>query len=188
MTNFLKKVAERIKVEGGNTPDLEEEILKNAGDYEKAVNIWSEWLYNDIHQLIQSLTKEDHIKTAAFEDKLLDRCERFASRANDILAGRALQYLEIAKLYLIQIMPKEKRKEREDSALKVQKKLVMTVGLISDYARKLYAEAEANKLHEIRANEELFEFIRKLRDLTFKQMIEGFKQGQVPFLYEIRKK
>jgi len=81
-------------------------------------------------------------------------------------------------------MPLEQRKERENSALKFQKKLVGTLSLINDYARKLYTEAETCGLPEDKDNKELFDFINNLKSLTFNSIIEGFKQGQVPFLYE----
>jgi hypothetical protein len=81
-------------------------------------------------------------------------------------------------------MPEEKRKERENSALTLQKKLTTTVTIISNYAHKLYAEAEVSGLHKKKENKELFTFIYNLKSLTFKSMIDGLKKGQVPFLYE----
>jgi len=45
--SFLQKVADMSKTQGAQLPDLEEEILKNAGSYEKAVSIWANWLVHD---------------------------------------------------------------------------------------------------------------------------------------------
>jgi len=192
--SFLKKVAkqvaEMIKAEGSSLPDLSIEILKNAGSYENAVEIWSNQLLADLQHLVQHVQNLDKYAAATIipinfkkqQEKVLQKCERFASRADDILIARTLQYTEISKIYKIDILDQKSKEKRDQSARALQHKFDNILQSMNNLASRLYREAENLKL--IDKNKELFAYIQKLETLNWESIIQGFKQGSVPFRYE----
>lgn len=188
---MARKVAELIRTEGSTLPDLDIEILKNAGSYEKAIDLWSNWLLADFQYLVQFIQNLDKYATVADitsisikkqQEQILQKCERFAARTDEILITRTMQYTEISKLYTIDILDQKSKEKRDQSARSLQHKFEAILKIINKLASRLYKEGETIKILE--QNKDLFLYIQKVETLTWRSMIEGFKKGIVPFRYE----
>gem|GEM_PF-5164197 len=115
---FLKGVYRQIKLTAAEIPDLDLEIFKHAGTFERAVTLLIDQLEDDLHRLASKTDatilefgrKEDRVK------KILD-ANAFANRVDTILAYRCKQYVAIADLYKVTMLNEKERKEREDKAL-----------------------------------------------------------------------
>lgn len=186
--SFLKKVADLIKVQGAQLPDLEEEILKNAGSYEKAISIWASWLVHDLQilsdstQTMFSVADVQPFNIRQKREHILEKCERFAERADYVLSNRTRQYAEIANLYLSSNLSIADKQKREDAALNLQNKFTSSIATINKLAAELINEGKDVGLHE--KHPSLFSYLQNLGKMTWVSMVSGFKKGDVPFRYK----
>ena len=146
--SFLKKVADLIKAQGTKLPDIEEEILKNSGSYEKSVSIWATWLVHDLQilsnsmQLMSSVSDVQPFNIRQKHERILEKCERFAERADYVLSNRTRQYSEIARLYLSTNLSIIDKQKREDDALSLQNKFTSIIATVNRLAAELINEGK----------------------------------------------
>lgn len=118
---FLTEVYRQVKLTAAGIPDLDLEIFKHAGTFERAVILLIDQLDDDLHRLaskteIAAATvlefgrKEDRVK------KILD-ANAFANRVDTILAHRCKQYVAIADLYKVTMLNEKERKRESNTKL-----------------------------------------------------------------------
>lgn len=178
---FLKDIARHIKLTAAGVLDVEIELFKNAGSFERATQILIDQIDDDLKRLVSKteIAAATILEFSRKEDKtkkILD-ANMFASRVDRILAYRCKQYTEIANMYKVTFLDKEDRKNLEDNALKYLTKVKNTLDLINRLA--LISLNSINKESDVK----LYNYLEMLSTLTWTDMKDMLQKGDVPFRY-----
>ena len=176
---FLKEVARRVKLNAAAFSDLDLEIFKNAGSFERAVHLLLAQLDDDLQRLISkteiaAATILDFNKKENTIQRIKD-ANHFACRVDRILVYRCKQYTEIADYYQVALLDPKARKNRDDKAFAYLTKMKNTLDLINKLAKAYLTTLQKH------SDTKLFNHLTKLSTLDWQQVKEMLQKGDVPF-------
>lgn len=183
--SFRKKVAKLVKLHAGF--DLEMEIYKNAGSFDRAISFWVEHFTSDLNTIYQQYSKIPiagdtiDINRRKQHFQWLERADTLAQRVDFILAHRSLQYTEIAEHYKLIIISKEEQLKQEQKTQKYLLSMKHVLNNINSLAKRLLDKKDEIKYP---IKQELLNYLTMLSTLTVPILLKILKQGNIPFRYE----